>query len=99
MLLYIDDQKREKERQDFEQFKTVVVQAAVNSVFLAPELLEEPGHTVCVRVSHGRSGRGLAHSMEPSSVVGCDIQALEGHLLPVVLLRPRRGYWYEEPRE
>ena len=50
MLFYIEDQKREKEPQDFEQFKTAIVQAAVNSAFLAPELLEEPGHTVYVRV-------------------------------------------------
>ena len=48
MLLYIENQKREKEPQDFERFKTAVVQAAVNSAFLAPETLEEPGHTVCV---------------------------------------------------
>ena len=50
MLLYIDDQKREKEPQDFERFKIAVVQAAVNSVFLAPEALEEARHTVCIRV-------------------------------------------------
>ena len=62
MLLYIEDQKRDKEPQDFERFKTAVVQAAVNSAFLALESLEEPGHTVCVRVSHGYSARGLAHS-------------------------------------
>ena len=47
----------------FERFKTAVVQPAVNSAFIAPESLEEPGHTVCVRASHGRSARGLAHSM------------------------------------
>ena len=63
MLLYIEDQKREKEPQDFERFKTAVLQAAFNSAFLAPEALEEPGHTVCIRVSHGYSARGLAHSM------------------------------------
>ena len=88
MLLYIEDQKREKEPPDFEQFKTAVVQAAVNSVFLAPESLEEPGHTVCVRVSHGYSARGLAHSMTLFSLVGLDIQEREGHLLSGVLLRP-----------
>ena len=55
MLLYIEDQKREKEPQDFERFKTAIVQAAVNSAFFAPESLEEPGHTACVRASHGRS--------------------------------------------
>ena len=87
MLLYIEDQNREKAPQDFEWFKAAVVQAAVNSAFVAPELLEEPGHTVCLRVSHGRSARGLAHSMTLSSLVGLDIQALEGHLLPGVLLR------------
>ena len=55
MFLYIEDQKREKEPQVFERFKTAVVRAAVNSAFLALESLEEPGHTVCVRVSHGYS--------------------------------------------
>ena len=55
MLLYIEDQKREKEPQDFELFRTTVVQAGVNSVFLASELLVEPGHTVCGGASHGRS--------------------------------------------
>ena len=55
MSLYIEDHKREKEPQDFERFKTAVVQAAVNSAFLASESLEEPGNTVCVRASHGRS--------------------------------------------
>ena len=72
MLLYIEDQQREKEPQDFERFKTAVVQAAVNSAFLAPESLEEPGHTVCVRVSPGGSARGLAHSMTLFSLVGLD---------------------------
>ena len=57
MLLHIEDQKREKEPRDSERFETAVVQAAVNSAVLAPESLEEPGHTVCVRVSHGRSAR------------------------------------------
>jgi hypothetical protein len=88
MLLYIEDQKREKEPQDFERFKTAVVQAAVNSAFLAPEALEEAGHTVCICVSHGYSARGLAHSMTLFSLAGLDIQELEGHLLPGVLLRP-----------
>ena len=88
MLLYIDDQKREKEPQDFERFKAAVVQAAVNSAFLAPELLEEPGHTGCARVSHSYSARGLAHSMTLFSLVGLDIQELEGHILRGVLLRP-----------
>ena len=88
MLLYIEDQKREKEPQDFERFKIAVVQAAVNSAFLAPEALEEAGHTVCIRVSHGYSARGLAHSMTLSPPAGLDIQELEGHLLPGVLLRP-----------
>ena len=37
MLLYIEDQKRAKEPQDFERFRTSVVQAAVNCAFLAPE--------------------------------------------------------------
>ena len=55
MLLYIEDQKREKEPQDFERFKTAVVQAAVNSAFLAAALFEEPGHTVCIHVLHGYS--------------------------------------------
>ena len=48
MLLYIEDQNREKEPQAFERFRTVVVQAAVHSAFLAPEQLEEPSHTVCI---------------------------------------------------
>ena len=99
MLLYIEDQKREKEQQDFKRFKTAVVQAAVNSAFLAPELLEELGHTVCVPASHSRSARGLAHSKARCSLVGRDIQALAGHLLPGIPLRLRRGYCYEEPRE
>ena len=65
MLLYIEDGKREKEPQDFERFNTAVVQAAVNSAFLAPESLEEPRHTVCVRVSHGYSARGLLDTVFP----------------------------------
>ena len=97
MLLYIEDQKREKEPQDLERFKTAVVQAAVNSAFLAPGQLEEPGHTVCVGAAHGCSARGLAHSMTRFSFVGRNIQALEGHLLLGILLGPRSGYWYEEP--
>ena len=48
MLLYIQDQKREKEPQDFERFRTAVVHAAVNSAFLAPKFLEPLGHTACV---------------------------------------------------
>ena len=87
MLFYIEDQKREKEPQDFERFKTAVVHAAVNSAFLAPVSLEEPGHAVCFSVSQGRSARGLAHCMTLFSLVGLDIQAPEGHLLPGVLLR------------
>ena len=87
-LLYIEDQKREKEPHDFEQFKTAVVQAAGNSAFLPYESLGEPGHTLCVPASHGCSGRGLAHSMTLFSLVGLDIQALKGHLLPGILLRP-----------
>ena len=88
MLLYIEDQKREKEPQDFERFKIAVVQAAVNCAFLAPEALEEAGHTVYIRISHGYSARGLAHSMTLFSLAGLDNQELEGHLLPSVLLRP-----------
>ena len=88
MLLYIEDQKREKEPQDLERFKIAVVQVAVNSAFLAPEALEEAGHTVCIRVLHGYSARGLAHSMTLFFLAGLDIQELEGHLLPGVLLRP-----------
>ena len=86
MVLYIEDQKREKEPQDFERFKIAVVQAAVDSAFLAPETLEEAGHTVCIRVSHAYSAGGLAHSMKLFSLAGSDIQELEGHLLPGVLL-------------
>ena len=97
MLLYVEDQKREREPQDFERFKNAVVQAAVNSAFLAPEQLEEPGHTVCVGASHTRNVRGLAHSIAWFFLVGRDIQALEGRLLPGILLRPRRGDRYEEP--
>ena len=70
MLLYIEDKKREKEPQDFERFKIAVVQAADNSAFLAPEALEDAGHTVCIRVSHGYSARGLAHSMTLFSLAG-----------------------------
>ena len=88
MLLYIEDQKREQEPQDFERFKVAVVQAAVNSTLLALEALEEAGHTVCLRVSHGYSARGLAHSMTLFSLAGLDIQEVEGHLLPGILLRP-----------
>ena len=88
MLSYLEDQKREKEPQDFKRFETAVVQAAVNSAFIAPESLEEPGHTVCVRASHGRSARGLAHCMTLFSLAGLDIQALKGHLPPGILLRP-----------
>ena len=88
MLLYIEDQKREKEPQDFERFKIAVGQAAVNSAFVAPEALEAAGHTVCIRVSQGYSARGLAHSMTLFSLAGLGIQELEGHLLPGVLLRP-----------
>ena len=87
MLLYIEDQKRGKEQQDFERFKIAVVQAAVNSAFLAPEVLEEAAHTVCFCVSHGYSVQGLAHSMTLFSLAGLDIQELEGHLLPGILLR------------
>ena len=81
MLLYFEDKKREKEPQHFKRPKTAVVQAAVNSAFLATELLQELGHTVCVRASHGRTARGLAHSMARFSLLGRDIQALEGHLV------------------
>ena len=69
MLLCIEDQKPEKEPQDFERFKTAVVQAAVNPAFLAREWLEEPGHTVCVRASYRRSAPGLVHSMTLFSLV------------------------------
>ena len=72
-LLYIDNQKQEKEPQDFERFKIAVVQAAVNSALLASEALEEAGHTVCIRVSHGYSARRLAHSMTLFSLAGLDI--------------------------
>ena len=61
MLLYIEDHKWEKERKDFERFKTAVVHAPANSAFVAHELLEDPGHTVCVGVSHSRSARRLTH--------------------------------------
>ena len=88
MLLYIEDQKREKEPQDFERFKIAVVQAAINSAFLAAEALEEAGHTVCIRILHSYSARGLAHSMTLFSLAGLNIRELEGHLLPGVLLRP-----------
>ena len=73
MLLYIEDQKREKEPQDFERFKTAIVQAAVNSAFLVTESLEERGHTECVCVSHGCSAGGLAHSMTLFFLLGLDI--------------------------
>ena len=80
MLLYIEDQKREKEPQDFERFKIAVVQAAVHSAFSAPEVLEEARHTVCICVSQGYSARGLAHSMTLFSLARLDIQELEGLL-------------------
>ena len=88
MLLYIQDQRRKQEPQDFERFKTAVGQAAVNSAFLARELLEEPGQMVCVGASHSRSVRGLSHSMTLLSLVGLNIQGLEGHILRGILLRP-----------
>ena len=87
ILLYIEDQKRKKKPRHFERFKIAVVQAAVNSAFLAPETVEEAGHTVCIRVLHGYSARGLAHSMTLFSLAEIDIQKLEGHLLPGVFLR------------
>ena len=37
--------------------------------------------------------------MAQFSLIGRNIQAPEGYLLPGLLLRPRRGYWYEEPGE
>ena len=55
MLLYIKDQKREKVPQNFERLKIAVVQAAVNSAFLAARVLWEAGHTVFIRVLHGYS--------------------------------------------
>ena len=97
MLLYVEDHKREKEPQDFERFQTAVVQAAANSPFVAPEQLEEPGHTVCVGASNSRSARGVTHCIARFSFVGGSIQALEGRLLPGILLRQRRGERYEEP--
>ena len=99
VLLYLEDEKRKKEPEDFERFKTAVVQAAVNSAFLAPESSEEPGHTVCVRASHGCSAQGLAHCMTLFSLVRQDIRSLERHVLPGILLRRQRGYWCEEPGE
>ena len=62
MLLYVEDQKREKEQKDFERFKSAVVQAAANSAYVALENLEEPGHTVCVGAFGNFSARGLGHS-------------------------------------
>ena len=84
MLLYIEDQKREKGIQDFEGFKIAVVQAAVNSAFLAPEALEETGHTVSILASHGYSARGPAHSMTLFFLAGLDIEEFKRHLLPGV---------------
>ena len=98
MLLYVEDQKREKEPQDFERFKTAVVQAAANSVFIAPKQLEEPKYTVSVGALHRRSVQGLAHLIARFSFVGGSIQAPEGRLLPGILLRQRRSDRYEEPR-
>ena len=62
MLLYSEYQKRETEPQDSDRFKSAVVQAAAKSEFLAPENLEEPGHTVCVGASGKFNVRDLAHS-------------------------------------
>ena len=90
MLLWIEDQKREKEPQGFERFKIAVVKAAVNSAFLAFEALGEAGHTVCTGVSHGHSARGLAHSMTLFSLAGLDIQGLKGHLVPAITAAVRR---------
>ena len=73
VLLYVEDQKQEKEPQDFERFKTAIVQAVVNHAFLATESVEEPGHKVCVCASRGRSARGLAHTMTRFPLVGRDI--------------------------
>ena len=98
MPLYVENPKQEKEPQDFERFKTAVIQPAGNSAYLTPEQLEEPGHTVCGAASGSCSARGLAHCIARSFFVGGSIQALEGHLLPGILLRQRRGEWYEELR-
>ena len=59
MLLYVEDQKQEKEPQGFKHFKCAVVQAAANSAYIAPKELEQPGDTVCVGAFRTFSGRGL----------------------------------------
>ena len=61
MLLYVEDRKREREPQDFDQFKSAVVQAAANTAYLAAEKFEEQGQTVCVGALRNFSARGLAH--------------------------------------
>ena len=62
MLLYIEDQNREKVPQNFERFKTAVVQAAVNSVFLALESFKGTrAHSMfsCVTLSQCARPRAL----------------------------------------
>ena len=98
MLLYVEDQKPEKESQDFERLETAVVQAAANSAFVAPKQLQEIGPTVCVGASHSRSARGLAHSIARFSSLACSIQALDVPLLPGILLLQRCRDRYQEPR-
>ena len=50
MLLFIEDQKREKEPQYFEQFKTAVVELPSTLRFLQPSRWKNQGtQYVCVR--------------------------------------------------
>ena len=76
MLLYVEDQRREKEPYNLDWFKIAVVQAAANSASVDPENLEEPGHTVCVGVSHSCSAQGLAHCIAHFFFLGGGIQAM-----------------------
>ena len=60
MFPYVEEQKREREPQDFDWFKSAVVEAAANSAYVALENLEEPRHTVCDGASRNFSARDLA---------------------------------------
>ena len=64
MLLYLQDEKREKEAQDLNRFKTAVVQAAVNSAFTAPEKWKNKGAQyvlVCHAIAVSEVSRTVLH--------------------------------------
>ena len=95
MLFCAEDQKRDKEPQDFDRFKTAIVQAAANPLFVAPESWEDPGQTVCVGGSHSLAVREvcIAHFF----FLGGSNQAVTGCPLLGILLRQQRCERYEEP--